>query len=269
MSNLKMSVITLTWNSGKTIAETVKSVLSQNYNNYEHIIIDNCSTDDTLPIIRQLYIDNKDKLKIISEPDKGISDGFNKGIHNASGEIITFLNSDDHYLYKSVFLDVAQAFSDDQVMYTHGDMIFEDDTYGTNQRAPLLCSLEEAMPYNHPTMFVRAILYTRHGLFDLDYKYAMDFHFICRLHKTANQPLYKSTYIRSRPLVIMKAGGVSNQYELDAIKELTYALKENNFHSNLAKKNMAKRAFRIKIKSLLYKLRLTFFSRYWRNHKWN
>ncbi|MGE5409495.1 MAG: glycosyltransferase, partial [Clostridiales bacterium] len=94
-----ISIITPTYNSERTIATNVESVLLQKFTDFEHIIIDNKSTDKTLSIIESLYkkAGKANNLRIISEPDKGISDAFNKGIRNAHGEIIGILNSDDYY----------------------------------------------------------------------------------------------------------------------------------------------------------------------------
>ncbi|MBU0581250.1 MAG: glycosyltransferase, partial [Candidatus Margulisbacteria bacterium] len=93
---MKISVITPTYNSGKTIEQNVKSLLEQNYKNFEQIIIDNLSNDGTLIKIEQLYKNagRIDKLRVLSEKDNGIAEAFNKGIKTANGEIIGILNSD-------------------------------------------------------------------------------------------------------------------------------------------------------------------------------
>ena len=88
----KISIITITFNSEKTLEETIESVLSQNYPNLEYLIIDGGSSDGTLEIVKRY----KDKIDfVISEPDRGISDAFNKGIRYATGEIVGIINSDD------------------------------------------------------------------------------------------------------------------------------------------------------------------------------
>src|ERR1035438_8928777 len=89
-----ISIITPTFNSASSIQETVKSVISQTYGDFEHIIVDNQSTDNTLDVIKNIYknADLEERLKIITEKDSGISDAFNKGIANSSGEIIGILN---------------------------------------------------------------------------------------------------------------------------------------------------------------------------------
>jgi glycosyltransferase involved in cell wall biosynthesis len=102
---MKISVITPTFNSEKTIARNAQSIVSQTHKDFEHIIIDNLSSDNTVGILKRLYEENKitGKLKIISERDSGISDAFNKGINAASGNAIAILNSDDAYYSSQVF----------------------------------------------------------------------------------------------------------------------------------------------------------------------
>lgn len=87
---LKISVITVSYNQGRFIEENILSVLNQKYENFEHIIIDACSKDNTLDILKKY-----DHLKWTSEPDRGQSDGLNKGFRKATGDLIVWLNSDD------------------------------------------------------------------------------------------------------------------------------------------------------------------------------
>src|SRR5512146_2854433 len=99
---MKISVITPTYNSEKTIPTNIKSILKQTYKNFEHIIVDNKSTDRTVSVINDLYGVEKGKLIFISEKDEGIADAFNKGILLAKGNIITILNSDDSYYDENI-----------------------------------------------------------------------------------------------------------------------------------------------------------------------
>src|SRR3990167_7739385 len=109
---MKISVVTPTFNSEKTIAGNIQSIISQAYKDFEHIIIDNLSTDKTIELAKNYYLSAGmiDRLIIISEKDNGISDAFNKGIKTASGEIIAILNSDDVYFNNRVFEKVADLF---------------------------------------------------------------------------------------------------------------------------------------------------------------
>jgi len=158
---MKISVVTPTFNSEKTIAGNIQSIISQAYKDFEHIIIDNLSTDKTIELAKNYYLSAGmiDRLIIISEKDNGISDAFNKGIKTASGEIIAILNSDDVYFNNRVFEKVAALFEDKEILFVHGDIYFDDDVYGSNIRKPLLCPVTTAMPYNHPSMFLRREVY--------------------------------------------------------------------------------------------------------------
>jgi glycosyltransferase len=107
MEKLLVSIITVTYNSRTTIADTIRSVASQSYSNIEHVIIDGSSTDNTLEIVRN----SPNRItKIISEPDKGIYDALNKGIINSSGHIIGLLHSDDELASETIIEEVSQKF---------------------------------------------------------------------------------------------------------------------------------------------------------------
>ncbi len=267
---MKISVITPTFNSEKTISENIKSVLSQSYREFEHIIIDNCSRDSTLNIIKELYKKNNctDKLTIISEKDEGISDAFNKGIAIASGEIITILNSDDQYFYDEVFKDVVNSFLSQDILFVHGDVLFIDKQFGSNLRRPLLCDLRVAMPYNHPTMFFRKVVFQNTGLFDKSFKYSMDFEFICRLTKFFN--LTKASfYLNSKPMVTMHAGGASWENEIESIKETKLSLKIHNLWNRKSLYHYLLRMIRTYLKKILNQIGFNSLIRIWRNKKWS
>ena len=125
---MKISIVTPTYNSETTILANVQSIINQTYKEFEHIIVDNLSTDHTLQIIKNTYLSYNvsDKLRIICEKDEGISDAFNKGISAASGQIINILNSDDYYASPDVFREVVKVFDDDNFLITHGNIFFDD-----------------------------------------------------------------------------------------------------------------------------------------------
>ncbi len=265
-----LTIITPTFNSSRSINANIKSVLKQSYKNYEHIIIDNVSSDDTVQIINDAYDEACciNKLKIISEKDGGISDAFNKGIINANGEIITILNSDDYYYNDKVLERVISALEDEEKLFTHGNIYFDDPVYGSNIRRPLLCSVSKAMPYNHPTMFFRKEVYTQYGFFDTNYKFAMDFEYICRLSDSINDFDKKGYYLKGKPLVGVLAGGASWKNELDSIEESKRALKKYNYWNFEARKNYKLRVLRTKLKIFLSKIGLNRIVKKWRKRKW-
>ena len=267
---MKISVITPTFNSKKAIVRNIQSIINQTYKNFEQIIIDNESSDGTLSLVKQLYDENglNDQLKIISEKDNGISDAFNKGIKAAVGEIIAILNSDDAYYNDKVFEKVVNIFNDDEILFIHGDVYFDDPVYGSNIRKPLLCSVTRAMPYNHPTMFLRKEVYEKFGLFDLSYKYAMDFEFIVRLEKVFPGFKTKGKYFSEHPIARMYSGGVSWKNELQSIEETKRVLKKYGFWNSSARRNYLLRIIRTRLKKYLSLLNLYGLIKYWRNKKW-
>ncbi len=133
---MKISIVTPTFNSEATILINVNSILNQTYSNFEHILIDNESSDNTLNLAKKEYRlrNSTEKLRIIREKDKGIAEAFNKGIEASSGEIIAILNSDDQYYGESVLEKVTNCFKDKNVLFVHGKIYFEDPLYGSNIR---------------------------------------------------------------------------------------------------------------------------------------
>jgi len=267
---MKISVVTPTYNSGKTIEQNAQSLLNQNYKNFEQIIIDNLSDDDTQNKIKQLYKNagNIDKLRVISEEDNGIAEAFNKGIKTANGEIIAILNSDDQYYDESVLEKVRNCFKDKTVVFVHGNIYFEDQLYGSNIRKPLLCPITKAMPYNHPTMFFRKEVYAKHGIFNTGYNFAMDFEFICRLSKSIIDFNSRGYYIDGEPLVKMVAGGASWKNEIKTIKETRKALIHYGYWNLNARNNYIFKIFRTRLKSLLSLLGFNVVIKKWRAKKW-
>jgi len=265
---MKISVITPTFNSEKTIARNVESILNQSYKDFEHIIVDNLSSDKTLQIVNDLYKDSPSNLSIISEKDNGIAEAFNKGIMSATGNLITILNSDDYYFSDDVFEKIISAFKDKSILFTHGNILFVDEFYGTNIRKPLLCDLSQAMPYNHPTIFVRRELYKNIGLYVTNLKYAMDFDLICKIKNRFNNLDSISVYIQGNPIVVMNAGGTSWANEIKSIKETRIILKNHKLWDKKANFNYLLRLLRTKLKDLLTLAGMNFLVEKWRKRKW-
>lgn len=265
-----ISIITPTFNSENSIDKCAQSIINQSYKNFEHIIIDNLSTDKTLDNLKNIYLANKlsSNLRIISEKDYGISDAFNKGINTASGDIIGILNSDDYYFSNDIFEKIIYSFNNQKILFVHGNILFQDNLYGTNIRKPLLCDVRKAMPYNHPTMFLRRNLYTRIGLFETKYKYAMDFDLVVRLQNIIGHPDLVSMYLTEEPLVVMNAGGASWKNELISIKETKQILINHKLWDENAYTNYYLRLARIRIKELFNFIGLNYLVKIWRKLKW-
>ncbi|MBK26559.1 MAG: glycosyl transferase [Halobacteriovorax sp.] len=265
---MKISIVTPCWNSESTILRTLDSIKNQLYPSIEWIIVDNLSSDNTLKLIKENYIESDERsLKVISEKDKGISDAFNKGVSSATGEIVAILNSDDAYANEKIVSKVAEYFKDDGVDFVHGDMVFIDEDYGTNRRAPLLCSIDYAMPYNHPTMFLRKKLYDDYGLFDVSYRLAMDYELVMRMYESPVKCKANGKYLKEA-MVNMYAGGMSDVMEKKSIDEVEKALRFHGFWSSEAAKNQSLRRKRIFLKSCLNKIGLGKLVALWRNYKW-
>lgn len=215
--NPKVSIITVCYNSEKTIEDTIKSVVNQSYPNIEYIVIDGVSTDNTLAIINKY----KDKISIIiSEKDHGIYDAINKGIKLATGEIIANLNSDDFYIDNNVIADVVTSFEKDKTDTLYADLYYVDaiDTnkivrYWKSKQYKDGLFLKGWMP-PHPTFFVKKEVYEKHGLFDLQFKSAADYEIMLRfIHRFKTSIAYLP-----RVIVKMRVGGVSNASLKNRIK---------------------------------------------------
>lgn len=205
---MKVSIITATYNSAATIADTVRSVQKQTYPDIEHIFIDGVSKDETLSIIRSL----NDGL-IISEKDKGIYDAMNKGIAIAKGDIIGILNSDDFYPSASIIEKIVQVFEETNCDAVYGDLLYVDGSNTKKVKRRWISG-----PYNrsnflygwmppHPAFFVRKKCYEQFGVFNLNLGSAADYELMLRmLYKHKIQAAYLPEEV-----VHMRTGGVSNQ----------------------------------------------------------
>ena len=263
---MKISVITITFNSAAFIERNIKSINEQTHTDLEHVFVDNVSTDRTLSIIDQLSTRTK---KVISEKDRGISDAFNKGIQASSGEIIAILNSDDTYHSSATLSRVHETFSNNpELDYVFGDMLFLDTEYGSNIRRPLLCPITHAMPYNHPAFFVRKSFYDKLGLYDESFRYAMDFELISRMYLNSTEVKLKGTYLGGEPLAVMYAGGASWKFELNALDDVKRALQKNGLWNQDAEREIAKRTTRTKLKYKISSLKLNWIIKLWRHFKW-
>jgi glycosyltransferase len=208
---MKLSVITVVYNNDKTISEAINSVLSQNYDEIEYIIIDGASRDNTLTIIKEYQ---SRISKFVSEPDTGLYDAMNKGVRLATGDVIGILNSDDIYQDRNVISDIMYQFnSDEKVDLVYGDLVYvkQDDTnkivrnWRSNKYYPNF--FEDGNVPPHPSLFVKTEVYKESGLFNLDFKLAADYEFMLRIFKKHS---FKSKYI-NRIIIRMRLGGATNQ----------------------------------------------------------
>jgi glycosyltransferase involved in cell wall biosynthesis len=211
--NLKISIITATYNSAKTIESTIQSVLSQTYPNIEHIIIDGASKDSTQEIA-QNFQNHHPSIRYISELDKGIYDALNKGVQLASGHIIGFLHSDDFFESERVVEEIINSFQSKNYDGVYGDLRYVSSENTTKVfRYWKSRDFDSGLIKNgwmpaHPTLFLKKEVYKKHGLFDLNFKIAADYDFMLRILKD------ESLAFSYLPLVItnMRVGGASNSF---------------------------------------------------------
>ncbi|MDH4228331.1 MAG: glycosyltransferase [Nitrospirota bacterium] len=223
-----ISVITVARNSRDTIADTLKSVTGQHYENIEHIVIDGASKDGTAELVAEL---RSNHLKLVSEPDNGIYDAMNKGICLASGDVVGFLNSDDLFSDEHALERVAQAFENPDVDACYANLVYVDK----QNRRTVRCW--KSKPFKkgffargwcpaHPTFYVRKSVIDRLGAFDTGYPLAADADLMIRYLEREN---VRSVYI-PHVLVRMRTGGVTNRTWRNIVRqnvEIFAALRKN------------------------------------------
>ena len=248
--NPKISIITVAFNSVKTIQDTIESILLQDYKNIEYIIIDAGSSDGTVEIIKSFG----DKITyFISESDHGIYDGMNKGIKAASGDLIGILNSDDFYPNNFILSNVAKTFVNNQCDAVYGDLVYVRD-YNKNKIVRYwqagdysALKIKNGWMLPHPTFFVKKSIYDRFGLYNTELKSAADYEMILKL-------LYKQNIsVKYIPMILvnMRMGGASNASLMNRIK----ANKEDGLAWT---KNQLNKPMFIRIKKPLQKVRQFF-----------
>ena len=206
---MKVSIITVTLNSEKYLADCINSVARQNYKNIEHIIVDGKSTDGTLKIIRQ----HANHITYwVSETDRGMYDAINKGLKMATGDIVGILNSDDMFASADAVRSIVDCFETTNTDSVYGNLVYVDAT--NTQKVMRYWKGTSYKRYRfrygwmpaHPTFYMRRELIERYGLYENHYFTAADYEFMARylfLHKVSSQ------YIDSM-LVKMRSGGISN-----------------------------------------------------------
>lgn len=181
MDNILVSIITVCYNSEKTIRQTMDSVLKQTYPNIEYIVVDGASTDGTSKIIKEFEQRFGTRMHYVSEPDHGIYDAMNKGIKMAHGDIIGIINSDDYYEADAVE-KVVRAYDGDECTVLYGEMrTWMDD----KEESVWIGSPEflEQRMIGHPACFVTKGAYDKYGVFDTRYCSVADYDLMLRYKK--------------------------------------------------------------------------------------
>lgn len=234
---MKVSVITVCYNSEKTIERTLRSVISQTYQDIEYIVIDGKSSDQTLKIAENFH---PHITQFISESDNGIYDAMNKGLQIATGEIICFLNSDDIYESNKTIERVVKRFQENQIDALFGGVSFfhESTPYKVSRTYRFnhfnLRKFSFGWMPAHPASFIKRTLMMKNGLFDPSFQIAGDFDYFLRMFKNL-----KFNYECSKDILVrMQMGGVSNQNltaKLILNKEILFSCNKNGLKTNFLK----------------------------------
>jgi glycosyltransferase involved in cell wall biosynthesis len=234
---MKVSIITVCYNSEATIRDTINSVLNQSYGDIEYIIVDGNSTDSTKEIIA--FYGNKIN-QFISEPDKGIYQAMNKGIKLAQGDIIGMLNADDFFCNSNIISSIVSEFKTNKMDAVYGDVQFVKQKnldkivryYSSKHFNPR--KFKYGFMPAHPSFYVKKKAFIDYGYYKEDYLIASDYELLIRF-------LYKNTlsykYLEM-PFVTMRTGGVSNKSIKNRFilnKEIMRACSENGIKTNLLK----------------------------------
>ena len=225
---MKISIITITYNSAKTIQRALESVQSQTYQDIEHVIVDGASKDGTRELI-EAYAKKHTNVRWISEPDKGIYNALNKGIHLATGDVIGFVHSDDILYAPDSISHIAEAFAQQDIQVVYGDLQYVREgkvtrRWRSNDFNP--ASLKYGWMCPHPTMYVRREVYQQVGDYDEWFSISADYDMILRIFKSG----FTSKYL-PEVLVSMEVGGASNKNtraRLSKTQEDFIALRKNH-----------------------------------------
>ena len=232
-----ISIITATFNSAKTLKDTIQSVLRQTNKDFEYLIIDGGSTDETIDIVKSYESEFSGRLKWVSEKDQGIYDAMNKGIKMASGDVVGILNSDDYFTSDDILQTVADAFKCQEIDAIYGDIHFIRD--GNPQKCIRYYSSRMFRPFwlrfgfmpAHPSFYCKREIFDKAGLYSLDYKIGADYEMMVRLFKRLK---IKTLYV-NKDFVTMRTGGASNtnvRSRLTLIEEDVKACRENGIYTN-------------------------------------
>ena len=203
---MKVSIITISFNTENTIEKTLQSVADQSYKNIEHIIVDGGSKDNTLEICNSF----SHVTKIISEPDNGVYDAFNKGLKLASGDVVGFLNADDIFYDNNSVQEIVNTFSNNEtdIVYGNLDYVNEQGKVIRNWKSKSYEKglIKKAWMPAHPTFYCKKEVYDRLGGYNDSFKIGGDFELCLRFLEVNKVP----SFYLNKKLVKMLIGGISN-----------------------------------------------------------
>lgn len=236
---MKISIVTATYNSAATIADTLDSVLAQTFADYELIVADGDSDDETVRIVGEYVARFDGKLRLFCEKDRGLYDAMNKGISMATGDVVGILNSDDFYSDAHVLQRVAEALSPPDVDACYADVHYVSPSaphtpvryYSSRNFRPWM--MRFGFIPAHPSFYCRREVYRRHGLFDISYAVAADFELLLRFIYIAR---IRTVYL-PYDFVTMRTGGASTsgwKSHRAALRDHLRALRAHGVRSSVA-----------------------------------
>jgi glycosyltransferase involved in cell wall biosynthesis len=210
-----VTVVTITRNNFDELLKTLKSISDQK--SIESIIVNGGECERTLEYLKEYT------GVAINEPDEGIADAFNKGIIASKGDYLMFLNSGDELIDGDYIKKAEKIFLENQnISFIHSNLLLEDSIAGNILMKPRMKNIGRGMPYLHPTMIVRKIIFNKIGLFNNRKKIAMDFDYIVRMEKEK----FRGFYLEESAVVKMEGRGSSILKEYEALQECYDSLKE-------------------------------------------
>lgn len=232
---MKISIVTVCYNSAATIRDTLESVLSQTYNNIEYIVVDGASKDSTLDIVNE-YAGRIST--IVSEPDKGIYDAMNKGVNLATGDFVGILNSDDIFASATTIEKLVEfLLANPGCDASYADLVFveRDNTDSVTRRysskgfSPWKVRFGFMVP--HPTFYARKKLFEQYGVYTLGYRVSADFELMARfITRRINLQRHDAVMVK------MREGGISTTgfwWKVHQNMEIVRACKENGIYTNI------------------------------------
>lgn len=254
---MTISVIVATYNSSSTVGDTLESLLSQAYKQFECIIIDGGSKDNTMEIVKEYEERFEGRLKWISEPDRGLYDAMNKGLAMATGDVVGILNSDDFYTSNDVLERVAHEIENVDAVYGDIHFVNPDDLSKCvryySSRSFRRWQMRLGFMPAHPSFYCRRRVYQTLGAFDLQFKVAADFEQLLRLIYINRI----STKYIPMDFVTMRTGGASTsglQSHKAILRDHLRAYRKNGVRANIATESL-RYAYRI-MQAILYKLKI-------------
>lgn len=240
---MKISLITVTFNSAETLRDTMQSVLNQTFKDIDYIIVDGNSKDSTLDIVKEFEPKFEGRLRWVSEPDRGIYDAMNKGIRMAQGDVVGILNSDDFFAFDHVLQTVADAFAGNPAL----DGVYADVRYVNWQDTTKTVRIFSGRDFKreklcwgkmppHPSFYVKRRCYDKFGLYSLDYPICSDYDMFVKMIWVGN---INTLYVNDI-FVNMRSGGTSSsgvKVHRKIMRERMRCVREHKMPSNFFKQS--------------------------------